>query len=128
MMMVMMDVSLYASSSSKSVYRLHVQLHSRDASHRIAFVRFYVYCVPTSLSSRALRSARTRRLASRALVSRLDEPIERVEPDGARFIVRGAVDEVLQTAHGGDGTDDDGERGDGFHRLRASSSSSSVSR
>ena len=88
------------------------------ATHRIAFVRFYVYYVPTSLSSRALRSARTRRLASRALVSRLDEPIERVEPDGARFIVRGAVDEVLQTAHGGDGTDDDGERGDGFHRLR----------
>ena len=96
------------------------------ATHRIAFVRSFLRLLrPTSLSSRALRSARTRRLSSRALVSRLDESIERVEPDGARFIVRGAVDEVLQTAHGGDGTDDDGERGDGFHRLRASSSSSS---
>lgn len=60
---------------------------------------------------------RPSRRGFQSFVSRLDEPIERVLLNRSRFPVRRAVYEVLQTTHGGDGTDDDCERGYRFDRL-----------
>ena len=88
--------------------------HSRNFKLRTTKLNYTRDAIELALTPSLLRPSRR---GFQSLVSRLDEPIERVLLNRSRFPVRRAVHEVLQTAHGGDGTDDDRERGYRFDRL-----------